>query len=122
MAPVLITGTWFSILCSVNESTLLGLGKPNYSAMAYALKFLWMLIALPFSITHYGAVGAMMVIAVSDIFRYFPVLIGQIRQRFAFPLQDFALTILVFILLALFEWLRLTMGFGTSFDSLPSFR
>src|SRR5215831_12478918 len=100
MAPVLIAGTWFSILCSVNESTLLGLGKPNYGAIAYGLKFLWMLLALPYSITHYGAVAAIIVIAVSDVFRYFPVLIGQIRQRFAFPVQDFVLTILVFILLA----------------------
>jgi O-antigen/teichoic acid export membrane protein len=121
MAPVLITGTWFSILCSVNESTLLGLGKPNYSAMAYGLKFVWMLFALPLSITHFGAVAAILVIAVSDVFRYFPVLFGQIRQRFSFGLQDFALTILVFALLSLFEWLRSTMGFGTSFDSLPSF-
>ena len=121
MAPVLITGTWFSILCSVNKLTLLGLGKPNYGAMAYALKFVWMLLALPLSITHFGAVAAILVIAVSDVFRYFPALFGQIRQRFSFGLQDFALTVLVFFLLALFEWLRWSMGFGTSFDSLPSF-
>ena len=121
MAPVLISGTWFSILCSVNESTLLGLGKPNYGAMAYGLKFAWMLVALPFSITHFGAVAAILVIAVSDIFRYFPVLFGQIRQRFSFGLQDIALTILVSVLLVLVEWLRWSMGFGTSFDSLPSF-
>jgi O-antigen/teichoic acid export membrane protein len=121
MAPVLIAGTWFSTICSVNESTLLGLGKPNYNAMAYGLKFLWMLIALPLSITHFGAVGAIVVIAVSDVFRYFPVLFGQIRQRFAFALQDFVLTVLVFVLLVFFEWLRSSMGFGTSFDDLPSF-
>src|SRR6185437_5378327 len=29
MAPILITGSWISILCSLNESTLLGLGKPS---------------------------------------------------------------------------------------------
>ena len=121
MAPVLIAGTWFSILCSVNESTLLGLGKPNYGAMAYGLKFVWMLIALPLSIAHSGDVAAILVIAVSDIFRYFPVFFGQVRQRFSFGLQDLSLTILVFVLLAFFEWVRWHMGFGTSFDSLPSF-
>ncbi len=89
--------------------------------MAYGLKFAWMLVALPFSITHFGAVAAILVIAVSDIFRYFPVLFGQIRERFSFGLQDIALTILVSVLLVLVEWLRWSMGFGTSFDSLPSF-
>ena len=121
MAPILISGTWFSIICSVNELTLLGLGKPNYNAMAYGSKFLWMLLALPLSITHFGAVGAIVVIAVSDVFRYFPVLFGQIQQRFAFALQDLLVTVLVFVLIVFFEWLRSSMGFGTSFDDLPSF-
>jgi O-antigen/teichoic acid export membrane protein len=121
MAPVLITGTWVSILCSVNESSLLGLGKPNYAAVAYAFKFAWLLIGLPLSINYSGPVAAILVIAVADIFRYFPVLIGQMRERFAFPVQDLLLTGLVLGLFIFLEGLRWTIGLGTSFNELPQF-
>ena len=80
--------------------------------MAYG-SVLWMLLALPFKHHTLGAVGAIVVIAVSDVFRYFPVLFGQIQQRFAFALQDLLVTVLVFVLIVFFEWLRSSMGFGT---------
>jgi len=32
MGPILIAGAWFSIICNLNESTLVGLGKPSYGA------------------------------------------------------------------------------------------
>jgi hypothetical protein len=121
MAPVLITGTWVSILCLVNESTLLGLGRPNYSAFAYSLKFVWLLLGLPLSITYYGPVAAILVIATSDVLRYFPGLVGQIRLHFSFGLQDLLMTFVVFALLVIFEWLRWELGLGTSFESLPDF-
>ena len=36
-APLLIIGGWFSILCSLNKLTLLGLGAPRYGAIAYSV-------------------------------------------------------------------------------------
>ena len=121
MVPVLIIGTWVSLLCSVNESTLLGFGKPQYATAGFSFKFAWLLVGLPFCFAHFGPVGAILVIAVSDIFRYLPALIGQIQQRFAFGTQDFLMTLLMLGLLALFEWLRWSFGLGTSFDELPIF-
>ncbi len=121
MVPVLIIGTWISLLCSVNESTLLGFGKPQYATAGFSFKFAWLLIGLPFGFAHFGAIGAIFVIAVCDIFRYFPALIGQIQQRFAFVTQDLLITLLMFSLLALFQWIRWSFGLGTSFDELPIF-
>src|SRR5262249_55302456 len=46
MLPVLFSGSWFSILSSVNESALLGLGKPSYGAAANGLRLAFILIAL----------------------------------------------------------------------------
>ena len=42
MVPVLIIGTWISLLCSVNESTLLGFGKPQYATAGFSFKFAWL--------------------------------------------------------------------------------
>ena len=43
MLPVLIIGSWLSILATIDESTLLGLGKPSYGAISNGRKLvrLW---------------------------------------------------------------------------------
>jgi O-antigen/teichoic acid export membrane protein len=119
MLPVLIIGAWFAVLSNLNESTLMGLGKPNYSAFANSGKFCFLLLGLPLSVLHFGAAGGVLAVAVSDLGRYIPVLIGQIRERFSFGWQDALATIAVFILIALWEYLRWVAGFGTSFDAFP---
>ena len=110
MAPLLIIGGWFSILCSLNESTLLGLGAPRYAAIAYSVKFLWLLVGLPLGINKFGPVGGIIAIAISDIFRYPAVFFGQIQQRFAFGWQDLFATLLMLVLFAIFVWLRWILG------------
>jgi O-antigen/teichoic acid export membrane protein len=119
MLPVLIIGAWFAIMSNLNESTLMGLGRPNYGAFANSAKFGFLLIALPLSVAHLGVVGGVFVIAASDLCRFVPILIGQIRERFSFGGQDLLVTLVVFSLIALWEWLRWAAGFGTSFDFLP---
>jgi hypothetical protein len=64
--------------------------------------------------------GAIAVVAVSDACRYIPTYIGQVHERIAFGMQDFSMTVLTIILLFAFEWLRWILGFGTSFENLPS--
>jgi O-antigen/teichoic acid export membrane protein len=119
MLPALIIGSWFSILANLNESTLLGLGKPSYNALANALKFVFIVVSLPLMVKLYGLLGGVTVVMLADLCRYVPVLIGQRRERFSFGVQDFLLTLTVLFLIALWEWLRSVAGFGTSFDSLP---
>ncbi|WP_426609736.1 oligosaccharide flippase family protein [Bradyrhizobium sp. McL0616] len=119
MLPVLVIGSWFSILASVNESTLLGLGKPSYGAVANTSKFIFLLIGLALGVKFYGLLGGVAVFALADLMRYFPILAGQMRERFSFGVQDMLLTLAVFLLILLWELLRWTSGFGTSFDTLP---
>ena len=118
MLPVLIMGAWLSILANINESTLLGLGKPSYSAVANSSKFAFLLIGLPLSVKLYGLIGGIFVVVLSDLWRYVPILIGQRRQNFSFGMQDLFATFAVFLLVVLWEVLRWVSGFGTSFDSL----
>ena len=119
MLPLLIIGSWFSILAYLNESTLLGLGKPSYAAVANGTKFIFLLIALPASVFWFGLLGGIMVVVLSDLFRYFPILIGQRREHFSFGAQDLLITLGTLALIGLFEWLRSASGFGNSFESLP---
>jgi O-antigen/teichoic acid export membrane protein len=118
MLAVLIVGSWFSVICSINEAILLGLGKPSYGATANALKLGWLLVGLPVAFAAYGILGAVTVVAIADVSRYFPILFGQIRERFSFGVQDLITTLVVFGLIGLWEWLRWGFGFGTSFDGL----
>ena len=119
MLPILILGAWFSILCNLNESSLMGLGRPNYSAFGNGAKFGLLLIGLTFGVARYGIPGGVIAVAVSDLGRYFPILIGQTRERFSFGGQDIVVTLGVFGLIAFWEWLRWVLGFGTSFDAFP---
>jgi O-antigen/teichoic acid export membrane protein len=116
MLPILLFGSWFSILSSVNESTLLGLGKPLYSAIGNGTKFGCYLVGLPVALSTHGIVGCIFVIAAADMFRYVSILVGQLRERFSFGLQDLLVTLMVLALVTLLEWVRRALGFGTSFD------
>ena len=119
MLPLLIIGSWFSILAYINEYTLLGLGKPLYSAIANTSKFVFLLIGLPAGVNSFGLLGAVMVMVVSDLFRYFPILIGQKQERFSFATQDLLATLFAFSLVGVWEFLRWSCGFGNSFETLP---
>jgi O-antigen/teichoic acid export membrane protein len=119
MVPLLIIGSWFSLLANINESTLLGLGKPSYGALGNSLKFIFLLIGLPLSVKAYGLVGGIAIVSISDLFRYFPILFGQKREGFSFMVQDFLVTLTVFVAVVFWEVLRNFFGLGNSFESLP---
>lgn len=119
MLPALIIGAWFSVMANLNESTLLGLGKPFYGAFANAQKLLFLLIALVLGVRAYGLAGGVVVIALADLCRYIPILVGQMRERFGFVMQDIIGTLAMFSLLAVWEWIRSSVGLGTSFSSWP---
>jgi len=115
MLSTLLIGAWFTIICNLNESTLLGLGVPRYNAFANSLKLGWLLLGLPFGFMTYGIFGAIVVVATSDLCRYIPIFAGQLRERFSFGLQDLVVTVVMFGLVALWEWLRWEFGLGISF-------
>jgi len=119
MVPILIAGAWFSILCNLNESTLLGFGKPSYSALANSSKLVWLVLGLPLGFVAYGPLGAVIVIALSDLCRYAPIFVGQARTRFSFGIQDLTATLLFLALICIWEWIRWVWGIGTFFNYLP---
>ena len=118
MLPVLALGAWFSMLATTNESTLLGLGAPSYTAIANSVRFLLLAVGLPLSVNFKGLHGGIVTLVLVEVCRYVPVYIGQRRQRFSFGAQDAAITLAMFAMIGLWELLRWACGYGTSFDSL----
>jgi hypothetical protein len=117
MLPVLTLGSWFSMLATTNESTLLGLGVPSYTAIANSVRFLLLAAGLPLSLKFDGLRGAIVTLVLVEVCRYAPVYIGQRRQRFSFGAQDVAITLAMFAMIGLWELLRWVCGLGTSFDT-----
>jgi len=116
--PVLTIGAWFSMVDTINESALLGLGAPSYLVIANSLRFVLLVVGLPLSLKFKGLFGGIVVLVLVDVFRYVPVYIGQRRHRFSFAVQDIAMTLAMFAMTGVWELLRWGCGFGTSFDSL----
>jgi O-antigen/teichoic acid export membrane protein len=121
LLPILVLGSWFSILAVANESTLLGLGKPSYGAFSNVVKLLFLLVGLPMSFAFDGLLGATIVVASADVPKILALQIGLRRERFSFASQDATATLVMIALVVALEATRWSFGFGTSFDALPRF-
>jgi O-antigen/teichoic acid export membrane protein len=119
MLPLLTLGSWFTVLATLNESALLGIGKPSYAALANSLKLAFLIVGLAVGTSSYGLLGGVVVVASADICRYAQTLVGQVRERFSFAAQDLIMTLFVLLMIGLLEYARHAFGFGTSFDTLP---
>jgi O-antigen/teichoic acid export membrane protein len=106
MTAVLVSGGWFSLLCTLNETTLLGFGRSVYAAAGNGVKFVWLAGALPLTLSRYGIVEAVVAVALADACRYVPILAGQMREEFSFFLQDLAATLLLFLMVGCWLGLR----------------
>lgn len=114
MASILFLGSWFSVLCSINEATLLGLSRPSFGAAGNVTKLVWLGVALPVGLQTYGLPGAIVVVSLGDLWRYIPVLAGQRREGLAFPQQDIIATAFMTGSFLGLTWLRGMLGFGGS--------
>lgn len=115
MLPVLAAGVWFSILSTVNESVLLGIGRPVYSAMANTTKLLWLVIGLPIAMSRFSIAGAVVVIATSDAVKYIPLWRAQKREHLSFARHDVVLTLMMFGMVVVWRMLLWSVGIGTGF-------
>lgn len=119
MLALLLIGVWPAVLCALNEYTLLGFGKPLYGVVGSGLKLTYYLTALPLGYSHFGMLGAIVAVALSDLARYLGLGIGQWRERLSFVRQDGFATLIFLALIVTISWLRWFAGFGTAFDSIP---
>ena len=118
MLPVLLGGIWVTILASLNEYSLLGLGRPVYGVIGNSLKLGYLFVALPLAFASHGAPGVVIGIALADLPRLLTALVGQARERFSFLAQDVGTTALLIAFTAVLFFARYTAGFGSSLEIL----
>ncbi len=70
MLPLMLLGVWVAVLCTVNDSVLLGTAKPAYPAIANAAKLATFIIGVPIAFHYYGLLGALIVLNVGEVVRY----------------------------------------------------
>lgn len=118
MLPVMLLGVWASILCSMNEYALLGVGKPAYGAFGNMTKITLLASGIPLALHFTGIAGTIVIVALSDYGRYVPILVGQSREHISFFRQDVAATGLMIALISIFVLVRWELGWGTPFDGM----
>ncbi|MEJ1938505.1 hypothetical protein WDZ92_50570, partial [Nostoc sp. NIES-2111] len=119
MLPLLLIGVWFTLLSTIAESVLLGVGKSNWTAVGNGLKLPYFLIALPIGYSYAGILGAIIVFAGSDLARYLGYAVGLSRIKLEFRWQDISATVVFALALFCFSWIRYHYNLGTAFDAVP---
>ena len=97
MLPLMLLGVWVAVLCTVNDSVMLGTAKPAYPAIANAAKLATYIIGVPIAFQHYGLLAALIVLNAGEVVRYVVLWVFSRRQHLAFGRDDLALTILFLI-------------------------
>ncbi|MBN2656312.1 MAG: oligosaccharide flippase family protein [Spirochaetales bacterium] len=110
--PVIALGIWPLILYSTIDRVLFTLGKPKYYAFGNVSKLIYMLISLPLFYHLWGAIGAVIAVALNDIPIYILINIGLTKEKLALKRQDLSATLVLLALLALFIYIRNMFGLG----------
>ncbi len=117
MLPILMAGAWFSILSTMGESFMLGIGKSVHSAQANLAKLIWLVIAVPLALTYFGLIAALCVIAVADLFRYISLSVSQWKEGLSFLKQDVVLLGLFIFLVLVWRFIFMQLGLVADFNT-----
>jgi len=97
MLQILAIATWIQIPQGSSGNVLLALGIPRSIAIANGVKFVGLLLCLPFGYFAYGDAGAIAGLAGAEIFRY--VTLALAIRRLKLPIWRLDLLISLFVLL-----------------------
>lgn len=107
---ILLFGTWFSILGTMADSMMMGIGKPSSVALSNAVKLAILAAALPFALVQYGINEALAVFVVAEAARYLVLMVKQRSAGVAFSRQDILATLIFIILIFAFRELTMLVG------------
>jgi hypothetical protein len=114
----LCSGIWFSLLFYTTSPALLAIGKPLYSAQSNFARFGIIALGVPLAYQSFSVLGAIIVIAFSDLPLYIVNLYGLWREKLSCFIQDLQTTAFFIGVLALFLIIRSYWGFGLPISSL----
>ncbi len=112
MMPILCCGIWFSLLFYTISPALLAIGKPLYSAQSNFARLSIITLGVPLANANFGILGAIIVIALSDLPLYIVNLYGLKIEQLSCLAQDLRTTTFFIIILTSFLAIRSYFGFG----------
>lgn len=112
MMPILCCGIWLSVLFYTMSPALLAIKKPLYSAQSNLARFVTIGIGLPLAFYSFGSIGAIIAIAIADLPLYIVNVWGLRQEKLSCIAQDFVGTAFFIGVLALFLFIRYSLGFG----------
>ncbi|MBP5975367.1 oligosaccharide flippase family protein [Brasilonema sp. CT11] len=118
MMPILCSGIWFSLLFYTISPALLAISKPLYSAQSNFARFGIITLGVPLAFYSFGELGAIIVIALSDLPLYIVNLYGLWREKLTCFAQDIQTTAFFIAILTLFLVIRNYLGFGLPIQTL----
>ena len=120
MLPILALGIWPRMLCNTNEPSLMAIGKPQYGTAAQVTRVVFTSAGVLLGFHLYKVPGAIIAVALNDLFFYLTINYGLWRERLDGLIQDILATVLLVALLAAIVAGRVALGFGLPISGLPS--
>jgi O-antigen/teichoic acid export membrane protein len=110
--PILLVGVWFSVLSSLSDAILLGIGKPSSVAFANSAKLLFVVLTVPPVLARGGLIPAVCLFSFAEAVRYGVLLWRKRAYGLAFVRQDVSTTMMFFAASVILR--ELTALFGLS--------
>jgi O-antigen/teichoic acid export membrane protein len=121
MLPILALGLWPRLLCASIETSLYSIGKMQYTTFANFLRLTCTLAGIWLGFQWIGVPGAVIGVALNDLFYYLAVQYGLRRERIGCTLQDIQVTLFLVGFVALMLVCRAVLGLGLPIDGMFAF-
>lgn len=118
MLPLLALGLWPRLLSNTNEPALFAIGKPQYTAAANVSRFVFTIGGIFVGYQWLGLPGAVIGVALNDLFYYAVANFGLWREGLSGLRQDLIATFLMLSILVVLVGIRYWLGFGLSIDGI----
>ncbi|MFM7424208.1 MAG: oligosaccharide flippase family protein [Elainella sp.] len=120
MLPILAIGIWPRLLCSTIDSSLIAIGKAQYTTFGNFSRLVFTVVGIWTGFNWFGVVGAVVAVALNDLLYYTCVNIGLQREGISCLRQDIKMTLLLLLGLAT-VWLgRAALGIQPEWHHLAS--
>lgn len=118
MLPILALGLWPRLMCNTNEALLFAIGRPQYTAAANLTRFLCTASGIYVGYALFGFPGAVIGIALNDLFYHLVINWGLWREGLGDMKQDILATGVLFSILTILLGLRYQLGYGLPIDNM----
>lgn len=116
MLPILTVGIWPRLICATIEPTLFALGTFKYTTVGNIFRLVFTISAILLGFHWLGVPGAIIAVALNDLFYYLAVAYGLHQEGMGCLMQDLQMTGLLLALIAIALGVRSFLGLGLPTD------